>query len=149
MANDSYFLFDGDNKMKTNILTNVKRDQLKIHSPMYCMKDNWGNGLNPIHTLNKIYLSIILYVQCFQINPRNDVNDAMWKETNTTFRSWCTQTFSHITYSTVAMETKTAFLGSLWSNWQHMMIQSLRTQNHLFHLPTAKVPIISMHKICS
>ena len=71
----------------------------------------------------------------------------MWKETNTTFRSWCTQTFSHITDSTVAMETKTASPGSIWSNWQHMMIQTIQTYSHLFKLPTAKVPIISMHKI--
>ena len=35
--------------------------KLKTHSPTYCMIDNWENMLNLTHTLDKIYLTDILY----------------------------------------------------------------------------------------
>ena len=34
--------------------------KLKTHNPTYCLKDNWENMLNLIHTLDKIYLTGIL-----------------------------------------------------------------------------------------
>ena len=39
MANDSYFRFDDDNKMKYKYLKIIKREigKLKTHSPMYCL----------------------------------------------------------------------------------------------------------------
>ena len=40
--------------------------KMKTHSPIYCITDNWENMLNLTHTLNKIYLTGILEVQCLQ-----------------------------------------------------------------------------------
>ena len=37
MANDSYFLFDDDHKMKYNIIKD-EMDKLKSYSPIYCIK---------------------------------------------------------------------------------------------------------------
>ena len=55
-----YFGFDDDNKEKVYIII-MKMDTLKTHSPIYCVMDNWGNMLNFTHTLEKIYLTGILW----------------------------------------------------------------------------------------
>ena len=35
--------------------------KLKAHSPTYCIRDNWENMLNRTHTLDKIYLTGIVF----------------------------------------------------------------------------------------
>ena len=44
------------------ILSIITREvgKLKTHSPTYCIMDNWYNMPYPNHTLDKIYLTIIL-----------------------------------------------------------------------------------------
>ena len=41
--------------------------KLKTHSPTYCIMDNWENMPNLTHTLDKLYLTGILLVQCLKI----------------------------------------------------------------------------------
>ena len=65
MANDSYFQFADNNKVKftnSQILTIVssEMDKLITHSPIYCTKGNWENSLTFSYILDKIYLTIIL-----------------------------------------------------------------------------------------
>ena len=47
------------------------REKLITHSHIYCMKVNGENISHLIHTLSRIYLASILYVQCFQAAPHN------------------------------------------------------------------------------
>ena len=64
MSIDSYFRFDDDDdktKYKHSQNNNKKgMSELKTHNPIYCMKDRWENGLNLRHTLDIIYMTIIL-----------------------------------------------------------------------------------------
>ena len=48
--------------------------KLKIHSPIYCKSDYWDNWQNLRHTLNRIYLLSMLYVQRLHISLYNDDN---------------------------------------------------------------------------
>ena len=45
---------------------------LERHSPIYCIKAMWENVLNPKHTLDRIYLTSISQVKCFQISLHSD-----------------------------------------------------------------------------
>ena len=36
-------------------------DKLKTHSSTYCIMDNWNNMLNLTYTLDKLYLTGVLY----------------------------------------------------------------------------------------
>ena len=70
------------------ILSIIKRGmgKLKTHSPTYCILDNGENMLNLTHTLDKIYLTGILKVQCLQISLHNDDNEMVYS-TNKRIRS--------------------------------------------------------------
>ena len=70
-------------KWSTNILKIIKRKmrKLKIHRPMYCVKGNGENGLNLRRTLDRIYLTSILYDKCFQIGLHNDDNECILQTT--------------------------------------------------------------------
>ena len=76
MDNDSYFRFNDANKMKSKYSHSHQREmgKLKTHRPIYCMKDDWENGLNLKHTLDRIYLTGILIVEYFQKSLHNDDN---------------------------------------------------------------------------
>ena len=50
-----------------------KIGNLKTHSSIHCLNDNWENLLNFRHTLDRIYLTSILCVQCLQISLYNYV----------------------------------------------------------------------------
>ena len=78
MANASYFRLD-DGNIGTNIYTIIdgENSKPKTHSTIYCMKDNWKNGLNLRHTLDWIYLTSISYVHSSLTSMNND--DNKWK----------------------------------------------------------------------
>ena len=56
--------------ISTHILTIITREmgKLKTHSliHVYSIEGNWENWLNLRHTLNRIYLTSILYIQCLE-----------------------------------------------------------------------------------
>ena len=58
------------------ILSIITREmsKLKTHSPTYCIMDKWENMPYLTHTLDKIYLTGILWVQCHQISLHNETN---------------------------------------------------------------------------
>ena len=62
------------------ILSIITREvgKLKTHSPTYCVMDNWYDMPYPNQTLDKIYLTGILLVQCLQISLHNDDNEMVW-----------------------------------------------------------------------
>ena len=51
-----------------------KMDEIKTHSIIYCINDNWENWFNLRHTLDRIYSKNILYVQWLQISQHNEDN---------------------------------------------------------------------------
>ena len=62
------------------ILSIITREmgKLKTYSITYCIMDNGDNMLNLTHTLDKIYLTGILWVQCLQISLHNDDNEMVY-----------------------------------------------------------------------
>ena len=64
-------------RYSTYILTITIREMgnLKTHSPIYCMKDNWENWRNLRHTLDNVHLTSILEVQYLQIRLHNNDNE--------------------------------------------------------------------------
>ena len=56
------------------ILSIITREmgQLKTHTPTCFVMDNWENMPYLTHTLDKLYLAGILWVQCLQISLHND-----------------------------------------------------------------------------
>ena len=62
------------------ILSIITREmgELKTHSPTHYIMDNWESMLNLTHTLDKIYLTGILSVQCLQISLHNDDNQMVY-----------------------------------------------------------------------
>ena len=76
MGNSSFFRFGDDNKTKHIYSPNFTRymGKLKTYSPTYYIMDNGENMLNYTRTLDIIYLTGILYVQCLQIRLHNDDN---------------------------------------------------------------------------
>ena len=73
--------------------------QPKTHSPAYFVMDNWENMPYLTHTLDKLYLTGILWVQCLQISLHNDDNE-MVQCTNKRIRS------SSQTYLTICTHHK-------------------------------------------
>ena len=63
-------------RQSTYVLSIITREmgQLKTHSPTCFVMDNWGNMPYLTHTLDKLYLTGILWVQCLQISLHNDDN---------------------------------------------------------------------------
>ena len=59
------------------ILSIITREmgQLKTHSPTCFVMNNWENMPYLTHTLDKLYLTGILWVQCLQISLHNDDNE--------------------------------------------------------------------------
>ena len=55
-----------------------KMGKLKTYIPTYFIMDNGANMLNLTHTLDKIYLTGILSVQCIQISLHNDDNEMVY-----------------------------------------------------------------------
>ena len=58
----SYFRFDDDYKTNKIYYLNHQKEmgELKTHSPIYCIMNNWGNMHNLTHSLEKIYMTAIL-----------------------------------------------------------------------------------------
>ena len=56
--------------------------KLQTHSFIYYMKDNSDNRHNLKHTVNWIYLTSILYIECRQISLHNNDNDAQKQTKN-------------------------------------------------------------------
>ena len=52
--------------------------ELKTYSPIYYIMDNGDNMLHLTHTLDKIYLTGILYVQSLQISLHNGDNEMVY-----------------------------------------------------------------------
>ena len=97
MGNSSHFRFDDDNKTKyIYSLHHPKGNgQTENTQPTYCIMDKWENIHNFTHTLDKIYLSGTLYVQCRQISLHNDdyenvqcTNKRIWS-VKTYGVTWC------------------------------------------------------------
>ena len=59
------------------ILSTITREmgQLKTHSPTCFVMDNWENVSYLTHTLDKLYLTGILWVQCLQKSLHSDDNE--------------------------------------------------------------------------
>ena len=84
-------------RSSTYILITITREKgkVKTHSPIYCMKDDWKNKLNRRHTLDRIYMTGVLYVQCLH-TCLQQWDDVICKQTTSTFRhimtsSWITE----------------------------------------------------------
>ena len=56
--------------------------QLKTHSPTCFVIDNWENMPYLTHTLDKLDLTGILWVQCLQISLHNDDNEMVYVQIN-------------------------------------------------------------------
>ena len=64
-------------KWNKNIVIITKRELGKLisHSAIYCTEDDSENILNFRHTLDRIYVTNILHVQCFRTFLHNDGNE--------------------------------------------------------------------------
>ena len=62
------------------ILSIITREMGKLitYSPTYCIMDNGENMLNFTPTLDRIYLTGILWVQCLQISLHNYDNEMLY-----------------------------------------------------------------------
>ena len=61
-------------KWSSDMLTIIKKEtaKLKTHYLKYCIKGTLENKCNLWHTFDRIYMTTLIYAQCFQINLHYD-----------------------------------------------------------------------------
>ena len=91
--------------------------KMKTHSPTYYIMDNWKNMLNLTHTLNKLYLTGILWVQCLQIKFAQwwKWDGVMYKQTNTIWKPKRIRLFTLIIDCTILMKTNPRFSRNVYT----------------------------------
>ena len=109
--------------------------KLKTHSPTYCIMDNWENMLNLTHTLDKLYLTGILYVQCLQIKFAQWWwwDGVMYKQTNTICKPKRIRLFALIINCTILMKTNSRFSRNVYT-----ISDTIWCNKHLRHATTEK-----------
>ena len=137
MGNSSSFQFDDDNKTKYVYSFNhhERNGSTENTQPHILYKNNWENMLYLTHTLDKLYLTGILQVQCLQIRFAQWWwwDGVMYKKTNTTRKPKRIRLFALIINGTILMKTNS------WFSWNVCTISDrIWCNKHLRHTTTEK-----------